>query len=341
MLRAWILTLCLPAVGLAQEPRLDQQPVRRKFDGVAALIGDVAILRSQIEREVDARVAGLEAAGEQVTPEMREGFYRSAARELGRDAILAQGTNALGGASREMLEQEMQRRLREYQQEQIQKFGSFSEYARQLEMLGRTWDNVAEEQRTQQLALIHQQQEFARRFRNQFTLAITPSQIRDYYEKHIEEFVRSGSADVDMMTIQPGSDSSTLEARARVAAQAWAEPDAKADAVANEYGGLVTRMPGVRDVADDIRLAFIKEFAETAKVGEVSVPRRSATGRAMLILKLVARNDGRSDELSDPEVQRRIANVLAQEHIYAMNVALIARGEKGLSLWPASLFAAR
>jgi hypothetical protein len=335
--RAMLALLFAAAAAAAQQPAPGDAPVRRRFDEIAIIVGDKAILASQVDREVQARLGSMKAQGTPITPELEADVRLAAARELMRHELLAHGTAGLDQATRERIDELTRRHVAEYQQEQIQKFGSFAEYSKQLDLLGQNWNAIADEQSSRARAQLHAQLEAYKRFGERMALTITPQQIRDYYHSHLEQFVRSGSADVEVIGIPPGPDEALQQSTARVVATRWAEPDADPAKLADEVGGTLNRQSGVRDSPEDPRARFIKEFAAGAQPGEISTPRRAPDGRTLLVLKLAARTDDRNDQLEDPAVQQRIVAILQREEYRRLEVELFLRSRRGTVIWPEEL----
>jgi hypothetical protein len=304
---------------------------------VEMVVGDRPILLSKIEAEVNAQVEAEEnrrrdrGAFERVTRSERQILKTRVMRELYRREALAQSSRSLGEQTREELDRRIERHLQDYERQEIEKVGSLSEFVRELEGLGYSWDTQREleEQRARRDFSIYT--EMTRRYRDRWALAVTPQEMFDWYRAHQDQFVREASSDVAVLSFPPAGDD--LAGRLKNAAEDWRKPGADGQKIATEYDGiLLDTFAGVRDVPGDNRTQEIKTFAAKAALGAVSdpVPR----GRNVWLLKVVARTEGRHQRFEDPAVQEEILGEMIQEKRQEMEHRLIERSQRGLHVFP-------
>jgi parvulin-like peptidyl-prolyl isomerase len=330
----WGLAAAFVLVGAARPAAQGLPPLverrapdqRRLFDRVIGIFGDKAILESSIRAELDAQVRGLLGANRNPTQDEIEQMRRAILRQKLQDEALAQGARTLPGTSREQVDQIVAAYLDDYLREEEERAGSINKLTQELGILGKTLESVSEERRTEVMAQITMRQNLQRRWRDQFALAVTPTEMKRYYEEHREEFVEAASADLEVVAIPVGGDPEGAEQRARQAAAAWREgsPSRAAGELAEAFGGVaLDPRRGVRNAEDDANAPPIKEFAGSAAVGEVSAPIRR--GNSWWILRVVDRSAGRDDPFSSPQVQSYILDRLVRQRINEESNRLILK----------------
>ena len=300
---------------------------RKVIDRVMGVFGDKAILESDIQRELAARISGMELEGEQLSPERILSIKQEILVQKLRDEALAQSARSMKGNSRERVDQIVESYLEDRTRQEVEKAGSLNKLTEELGLLGRTMDSVNEARRTELLADLAMQENLRRKWRDGFALAVTPTQVRRFYDENLEQFVPEESADIEVIALRVGADPNAAMVTASEAAQAW-RSGKSTDAVASQAGGIVLDVRrGVRNVEDDSNPVEIKEFAASADETEVSDP--IPRGNSLWILRVLARTPGRHEQFGDPQVQAYIVDRLVRDKINRENQRLILKnGQK-------------
>ncbi|MCC6672834.1 MAG: peptidyl-prolyl cis-trans isomerase [Planctomycetes bacterium] len=311
------------------------EPGRRFFDGVVAMINDRAILESSIRREVVAEYENLNLQQKGPPPQDLENTRRRVLRRAAQDEILAQ-TAKTSTANREQLEEYVERQVREFRDQEVQRYGSFNQYTRELGLLGSSWESVAEERRNEVLRQLSLADAFAP-LRGQAPLLVTPKELRRYFETHRAEFEREASADVGAVIFPFGGDAQAARRRATEAVRLWREKPLDSEELARQTGGIARPdRKAVRNVPEDSNAAFLKAFAAQAQAGEVSEPLEQ--GGTVWVLRILARNGEVRQAFADPKVQERILERLMQDRYREREAKLILRNQNKLYFYPENLF---
>lgn len=343
-------------------------PDVRFYDSVVALVGDRAILASTIDQMLTAYLVAerttfetklaLEqppdrplAAAEverrwqrHMPPEQREALWVQFLKQKIEEAHIAESAKTLGNAPPEQVQRQIDAYLEDYMNRETAQFGGVNEYTTQLNMLGKSWKSVEEEQRLKYMRSMALWLGVNRRLHEQHTLFVTPKEMRRYYDEHRAEFVVPAAADVAMLAFAietPSPDGepepeaiAAARDRASAAAAAWRGRDATLDVVRSAHGGS-GQVIQVLDSPQDPRRGFIKEFATKAAEGEVSEPLRQ--GGSFLVLKLVTRRSGRNDAFDDPAVQERILEKLKDREEGELRQRFLQRQRPTVQRFPVPL----
>jgi hypothetical protein len=310
--------------GVTQPP----EPRGRLVDRVIGVYGERVIMESSIRSELEARIAGIRGANRPApTPEEIESLKRGILGERLRQLALAQDTLNLQSTTREKVETIVKRYLDEETQQEVERAGSFNRFSQDLGVLGRSLDSVNEERRTEMLAQIAVSENMRRRWQDRFALAVTPREMKEYYEAHRDVFVREPTADLEIIALPAGADVEAARAKAQQAAAAWREAARPTNDVAAEFGAIVLDPQlDVRNTPNDPRAQAIKEFAGRAADGDVSEPIERASH--FWILRVAARHDGIERAFSDPSVQADILEKLVEQKLNAENDRLILKNQQ-------------
>ncbi len=319
---------------------LDRAPQRRPrrllIDGVLGTIGDKAILQSSVSVELDAWIEGYtNKNGHPPSPQEWRARYIAILKKVENDEALAQAARSLPGTTRDRIDSIVDQWLAEEAREEEARAGSINKLRDKLGLLGQTFEGQQEERRTQRLGQLAVQQSLQARWRDQFALAVTPAEMRQYYDENIDKFIAEPSADLAVIVVRTGNDPAGALATAEKLAAAWrAAPTATAPDVARQFPGALALDPrtGVRNHPDDHNKPAIKQFAGDGKVGAVSAP--IAMQGTIWILKVLRRIDGRNDRFDDPAVQARIQQILVNLRLEAEHNRLIIKSRKRFELRP-------
>lgn len=326
-------TAILAATAAAQPDQLrrsdESSPPeqRRLIDGVVGIFGDKAILESSIRSELLAQIEGERNAGRNPSKEEVTRMRNDILRNLLKDEALAQGARTMRGTSRQQVDQMVDQHVQEFRREEEERAGSVNQLTEELGILGQTWESLAEERRTDVMASLARTENLRRRYQDSFALAVTPAEMRTYYQTNTSLFVQERSCDLDVIAFS-GAGAAVLEA-ARQAAASWRSNPRPTKEVAAEFGGIaLDPQLGVRAASNDPRAPALKEFAAEAKQeGQVSEP--ITFGNSLRLLRVAKLNPGRHDSFDDPRVQAYIQRVLVEARIEADNNKLIlTEGEK-------------
>jgi hypothetical protein len=202
-----------------------------------------------------------------------------------------------------------------------------------LEEIGMTWDQYQTEWRTRELRNFYLREEIARKFRGEQT-QVTPSDIREYYRLHPDEFTRRESADLEGVRI-PGDhrDAQAMAARALAALRAG-KPVAEAAA---ESGGTPLPETVYAGIAPESPHAQpLKEFARSHRTAESGGPVQ--VGRDLLVLRVARREEGQEASFSDPRVQEEIVRRIAGQREWNFRNRLLNEQLRRAFIWPEDLF---
>ena len=311
-------------------------PDRRYFDGVVAMIGDRAVLASTIKARVNAQIDGAYGAGRKVAPSDVEEFAREALQFQMHGEILAQSARTSTAISPEELKEIVQKEQQRFLDEEVSKAGSLNQYMRDLAAVGKTWETVAQEHENELLQNISVQDIYART-RQQFSLLVTPREMKRYYDGKRNDYVQLAAADVERVIFSGEEAGKSAQVRAQAAALAWrAAPQLDAEALARSFSGtaLPTRK-GVRDEANDANAPFIRTFAATATAGSVSEP--IGVAQTFWVLRIAAKTAAKNQGFGEPAVQRGIVNQLVREKQVDQERQLVLRNHRNLYVFPFDL----
>lgn len=334
---AALLVALMPAALAAQAAADDVPPAAnepgasqpRLFDRTLALIGDRAVLESSIRSELRARE---EAWTGPVTPEQRTQWQNEIVGEIYREETLQQSAKTLPGTTQERIDRVFQEYMRDFKQQQVEKWGSVNSLTRKLGIAGTTWESVQEEQRARFMSQVAEQNAIQARFRDQFALMVTPKEMLRFYNEHLDEFVQPPSADLAVLAFPVGHDPQATLAQAKEAAAAWRETGGDGSAIRDRYDGSILLQPrkGVRDVPGDDNAAPIKAFAAKATEGEVSDP--IPINGYLWLLRVSHRNPGLDASFDDAEVQSKIQLFLVKEKLDKVRERLILQSQQTFQL---------
>lgn len=306
-----------------QRPSLADPPApekRRLFDAVIGVFGDKAILDSTIRSELQAQIEGYKSAGKKLTAAEILRLQNNILLKIFEEEALAQGARTMRGTSREQVDQLVDHYVEEFRREEEERAGSVDQLTENLGILGQTWESAAEEKRREVMAELARSENLRRRYQDSYALAVTPAEMRVYYKANIHEFVQPAAADLEVVAIL-GIDSEA-QAKAQQAAADWRARVRPAEEVAAEFGGLALEPRlGVRATPDDPNAPMLKQFAATAKEGDVSEP--IARGNALWIVRATRVHAGRHDTFDDPKVQAYVQRRLVLARLAADGQKLI------------------
>ncbi len=322
--------LALGAAG--QEPIGPAPPAPKQrvlLDRVLGVIGDKAILESSIRGEIESRIAGYRASHQGADPprEEVERLQRDLLLSLNQTEAMAQAARTMRGTTPQNVDRLFEEISEEFQRERVERAGSLNKYQQELGLLGKTWDSVREEKRTETLVLLAEQQNLANRYRDQLALMVSPQEMLRYYRENVGLFVDVASADLEVMAFSTAGDAQAASARAQEAAAVWRAEALSAQELAARFGARVLEpQTGVRNDDDDPRAPEIKAFAGAAQEGDVSAP--LPRGDYLWILRCVRRRDARHDRFEDPEVRARLLDMLAAARRHQLRIELLLKSEK-------------
>ena len=293
-----------------RRPAQTSEPQARRLDGVLGIIGDKVVLESSIAVELQAQIDGAENAGRRVTQEMKGLWrYQILQRRLDSEA-LAQGARTMRDVTRDQVDRIVDQKVQEFVRQEEEKAGSVNQLTQELGFLGQTLESIEEDRRTRLMGEIAHQQYIARRYQDSWALAVTPSEMRRFYQENRSQFVSDSSTDLEIVAIPGGADAEAAMAHARAAAKSWREPRRSATEVAEEFTGVaLDPRQRVRNTEDDPHATPIKEFAGSAKQGDVSEPIQR--GNSFWILRATWVHAARSGLFEDPKIQSLIQRQLA------------------------------
>ncbi len=307
---------------------------RRLFDRVDAIIGDRVILRSTLDEEVEARQPG------PIDAETRMRLRTEFVHDIVREQIWIQHGKSIGdkapAAFAESIDKEVDRRIRE----EMRETGSFSLLDTELGQIGRSWDDVRRRERNQILERIARGNVMTKLYYNK-GLMVTPREIQRYFDEHPEEFNRPASADVSWVSFRVRGDADAVLKQAQSAAAAWRTQNMSSAEVAEKFGGVdfgVKR--DIRQTESDKRRKFLKTFAASGEIGDVSEPIRTSDS-AIGILRLEDKVAARSSQFFDPIVQSNIRTRIARDKTDQWQNRVLFHKRRNVYVWPPTILPER
>jgi hypothetical protein len=203
--------------------------------------------------------------------------------------------------------------------ELVQDYGSVGRTISELEAIGQSWRDTREAYRNELLSQIAQQQALSERFGANWSLLVTPQELRDYYDSHPEDFAAHRSTTVAWIAFRlSGEDREAVLARARDAAETWRREPLDTATIAARFDGIALRLnEDVRpDDPDDSRAAFLKDFARSGAEGDVSDPVEERGN--LFVMRIEQKLDRGSLDFADQEVQDRIREAISRARYTAL-----------------------
>lgn len=321
-----LLLLC--AAGTAQPPAPPTAPVRYyPVDGVVATVNDSAILRSTLVLLTAGRVRQHEASFGPMSSRDRALLANEALRaEIDRHRM-AQAALSLGSMPPAQVEQILANEFDRERQARIRDLGSLSEFSRELQRTGRTWQSYEREQRVARLHDVAQEFGVYQRLAKQQNLFLTPRMLRDTYAENRSFFVREAAAKIEVVQFT-GPDSAP---EAAAAAAAW-----RAEVV--DASALAARYPSARSLGELTARSLAAEFAAVtafALAGPVDAVSDPIPVRdALFVAKVKEFSPGRNGRFEDPAVQEELRNLCLQRVIGEFRQQALERARQRTEVWP-------
>jgi hypothetical protein len=267
---------------------------------VVAMVGDKAILMSQIDDDVERWLASRTPGTPSPDPLWTMMLELAISHEL-----RAQSAKFLGRSPAEVDEQ-VERILQEEMRKEAEASGGVNEYTKQLGLIGKSWAGKEEEVRSRIRAYLAHQQGVLRDINDQKALLVTPLELRRYFDAHRRELDQEPSVDIGQQRFPLSAGAAAARAQADALVAKWrALPQVTAEQVKAD-GGAVTLRQSPRTA-----LAAIAGFIAEAKVGQVSDPLDD--GQHLWVIACLARTEGKRAQFDDPEVQEAIREDLQRE----------------------------
>ncbi|HEX6370771.1 MAG TPA: peptidylprolyl isomerase [Longimicrobium sp.] len=238
---ALLLTLAAaPALAQVQPPA--PQPGEELWDGVVAVVGDTALLRSDVLLAIEA----LRAEGRPVPtePAAYGQLVQQMVAERVNDLLLIEGARAAGETVNEAeVELAVEDQLRQVRE----RFGSEAAYNQALQEAGRTPEGYRQELARQFADQTLVQRFVRRRMAEMAPPAVTDAEIRTFFEANRARFgTRPASISFQQVLIRPLPSDSARAAALRTATQVLTElgEGAEFEVLARRYGTDATRERG-------------------------------------------------------------------------------------------------
>lgn len=308
------------------------QAKRRTFDRVRAVVGDRVILESKIRRELAAQSAQV---GRELNPQEKRRAEDEIIRALAREEVWVQIGKVIGREDPLAFERQIDSLVQEYMVEQQERFGSFARMNEELDALGTSWQSLRNEQRQRILRDSARSFAIGQRFRDGFSLVVTPAEIHAYYREHPADFAAQEGGDVAWISIPRSSPEARSRAEAAVAA--WRAEDLGAADLARRFEGIALPAAARVQPADpeDPRPPLVKDFVRSGKTGDVLGP--VERGESLVVLKLLDKRSQPALPFADARVQGAIRDRLVARHLQRLEGEILTWKAEQLLIWPANL----
>lgn len=314
--------LLVTSTGTAQTPTAKApSPTRKLLDEVMMTVDNRVILRSEVQDDYEARLASRYPDGTDMRT--RALVWQEARFHFFRAAVRSQSAWSMPGSSPEHIQKYVEKELERRNNEQIKKFGSVNRMQQEMSLL-ETSAFIRERRERDDILISLARQEFMIRFRDRLALMITPKALRAHYRKRRPEMQTAAAVEFGIVLIDGRQ--KDAEQRAAQAKTAWTASLTPAE-VAEKVGGT-----GLARTASKNLQAFIREFLDGAKPGDVSAPIRR--GDSIYVLKLLARKAGNDFRWADAEVQNQLRRELTNLEMERIGQRLDQEREKTLKIWP-------
>ncbi len=323
----WLATLMLTAITAGQEqkppapPPADAPP--RLYDFVVAMVGDKAILASQVTEVWRARVQSMP----NTEPPSRQALLWYETVEQFVSLEMQAQSARLMGRSPDEVEAQVERLVQDEMRRRAEESGGLNEYVRRMGAIGQSMNSVVEDTRTQILYSMAHYQGILRDLQDQYALLATPKEMRERFLQNPKRFEVAGQARVAARRVglQPDRAAATAEAeRVRAAWLALPKPLTTA--------GMEAAGAQVLDVSFLDPASVLIDFATTGEVGDVAEPR--AEGAFLWVLALVERTPSRAGRFEDPQVQTQLREEIARQRRQEVYTGLFQEQRIGVDRYP-------
>ncbi len=293
----------------------------REFDRVVGIIGDKVILRSEIEDQL---------AETKLSKEERKAQERAVLEAIARDQIWIQYGKVLAPAE---VDQFIDRRLKQYQNEQIKDYGSFTKMNEELALIDNSWENLREIKRNEYLAHYAQTEAWRRHAGLTGTMLVTPKMMRTYYDDHPDYFSEQSAAEIAIVFVPKTMTLMELQSIRTT----WQEERISAAKLAEKFPGLRAQ-ESVVVTAESSSREFIETFAKANSEGAVSEP--IPRGQVNILLKVTRKVEAKQQSFDEVATQQRIRVELTQKKMERRQSQLLFVNQHKVFIWPHDLLSA-
>ncbi len=304
-----------------------------RLDSVVATVNDAVILESEVTTLTIGVIRTREAElHRRLTPDERVRIFRQRLGEKIDQHALAQAAKTLGVIPPDRVEAILQEQLREDEREQIRELGSMQKLTeeRRRQNQNSTWQAVEREQRIAKSADLTRQMAVSVRLQNQRNLFITPRMMRDFYRRHLDQFVHGASADLGTIAFQgPGAAATAAEAAAT-----WRKEDLQPEELAERFAARGAFLPEALHLDDSsrkVRRVDQVDFALAGPKGRVADP--IDLGGTFRLWKILAHYPSRNEPFDSPEVQRVIRDFMERDVVDQLLQQTIERSRQRTEVW--------
>lgn len=295
----------------------------RLYDFVVAMVGDKAILASEISDVWRARV---QSSRETEAPtRLHLLWYETVEMFVGRD-MQAQSARLMGRSPDEV-EAQVERLVQDELRKTAEDEGGLNEYVRKLGVIGGSMNTVAEEARTRILYSMAHYQGILRELQDQFALLATPKEMHARFLEDPKRFDRPGHARVAARRVQVQADAAAAMAEAKRIAAEWTALPRPLTADTMTAGGAQILEVSFLDPA-----SMLIDFASTGQVGDVMEPR--ADGPFLWVLAIVEKTPSRPGRFEDQEVQIQLRDEIGRQRRQEVYEALFQEQRIGVDRYP-------
>lgn len=319
-------SLAFPLTAQEQKPPVApaaDAPLRL-YDFVVAMVGDKAILASEISDMWRARV---QSSRETEAPtRLHLLWYETVEMFVARD-MQAQSARLMGRSPDEVeaqVERLVQDELRKTAEEEE---GGLNEYVRKLGVIGGSMNSKAEEARTRILYSMAHYQGILRDLQDQFALLATPKEMHARFLENPKRFDVPGHARVAAQRVQVKADPDAAMTEARRIAAEWTALPRPLAADTLTTGGAQILEVSFLDPP-----SILIDFATTGQVGDVMEPR--ADGPFLWVLAILEKTASRPGRFEDQEVQIQLRNEIGRQRRQEVYEALFQEQRIGVDRYP-------
>jgi hypothetical protein len=340
LFRAMLCACCLAggmAASRAQDPPVLSEPPpsqpTRVYDFVAAMVGNRAILASQVTtlwrdwlRDDEARPRALR---KYVTPAKRHALWGYLLETLVRRETEAQSARLMGRAPDEV-EAHVQRLVEDDLARKAETAGGLNAFARHLGSIGQSMGSVAEDARADYLRAMVYYQGVLRELHDQKAMLATPKEMKALFEAEPRRFDKVGSVRVAVVRFPRDRDAAAAQAQAEATIGAWRALSRPVTEAAMRALG--THVNVIEVNLGDEAAPALRAFTPSCQPGDVSPP--LVDEGWVWVLLCLSRVETQRAQFQDAAVQEKLRKEIADRQLERIFARLFPENRVGVRRLP-------